>query len=140
MTRPGAVSRRNSQKVASAIPALCRGPRASYLLQRPVIAYECEQALVLLAAGRAALEVRMQPGGGRVRICTCDLELDVLVEACEALVAADLGLSRPDEAPERLLQISAFVHVSSSESHVWSANPESPRCLRSFRQASCNVL
>jgi hypothetical protein len=47
---------------------------------------------VLLAAGRATLEVRAQSRHSPIRIGTGELQLDVAVERREALVAADLRL------------------------------------------------
>ena len=66
---------------------------------------------MLLAAGRATLQVGAQAGHGGVRVGAGDFELDVAVELLEALVAADL-----------------------------SANPDAARCLRSFWRASWSVL
>src|SRR5436190_5682499 len=71
-------------------------------IPRALSAAGCErpQALVLLAAGRAAVEVRTQPGQGRVRVGARELEVDVTVELGEALVAADLRPGRAEEPVE----------------------------------------
>src|SRR5215207_9346485 len=72
-------------------------------LEDLIAADQCAQALVLLTAGRAAGEVCPQARDRGVGVGTLELELDVLVEPVEALVAADLGLCRPEHAPEGLL-------------------------------------
>src|SRR5919201_5725596 len=113
---------------------------ASGALEPLLPADERAQALVLLAAGGAAVEVGAQSGHDRVRVLAGELELDVLVELREALVAADLRRRGPEQPSERLLQIRPFAHLPSLPSHASSASPDSSRCLRSFRRASCNVL
>jgi hypothetical protein len=60
------------------------------------------QALVVLVAGRAALEVSAHAGEASVGILARDLEVYVLVEQLEALLAADLGLGRPQQTCEEL--------------------------------------
>src|SRR5205085_8136785 len=109
-------------------------------LERLLAADERAQALVLLAARGAAVEVRAQPGHRGVRVLAGELELDVPVELREALVAAELGPGGAEQPSERLLQVGPFAHLVSSSSHVSSAVPESRRCLRSFWRASCSVL
>ena len=108
-------------------------------LERLLAADEGAQALVLLAAGRASLQVGAQPWKRSVGVCAGDLELDVAVQLVEALVAADLGPGGAKEAAECLLQVRALRHVVSSSSESgW--RPQLSRCLRSFRRASCRVL
>src|SRR4051794_17822424 len=108
-------------------------------LERLLAADERPQALVLLAAGGAAVEVSAEAGDGGVGVLPGELELDVAVEEVEALVAADLRLRRAEEPAERLLQIGT-VHRHLSSGWSSSANPRSCRSCRSFRRASCNVL
>src|SRR2546423_14215916 len=57
-----------------------------------VAAHQCAEALVLLAAGRAAVEGRAQPRNRRVDVVAPELELPVAVGLGEAGVPADLGL------------------------------------------------
>src|SRR5262245_33022993 len=114
------------------------GRRARRRLQRLLAADERAQALVLLAAGRAAGEMSAQPRDRRVGVCAGELQLDVAVELLEALVAADLRLGRPEQPPERLLQLRSLRHVPSSS--VSRESPSSSKCPLSFRRASCRVL
>ena len=97
------------------------------------------QALVLLTARRAALEMGAQPRNRSVGIGARQLELDVAVELVEADLSADLLLGRAEQAAERGLQIRTFGHRASPRCSS-SGNPESSRCVRSFRRASCRVL
>ena len=80
---------------------------------------------MLLAAGRAAFEVRAQAGYRRVRVRSCDLELDVAVELGEALVAAQLRPAGP----------SRRARASSSRGVPSSSPPESVE-----RQAGRNQM
>ena len=98
---------------------------------------EREQALVFLAARRAALEVRAQPRDGRLRVRSGELELDKAIELGEARVAADLRLGRAEEPAQDRLRIAWFHQVSLGSS---SARPRSERDARSLRRASCSVL
>ena len=52
---------------------------------------------MLLAARRAAVEVRAHPGHRGVGIATGGLEVDVLVESLEARVAVDLEAGGPEQ-------------------------------------------
>src|SRR6185436_9883369 len=72
------------------VSAPSRAPQRSARVARAVAADQLAQALVVLAAGGAALEVRAHPGHPGLGVLTGELELDVLVEALEALLAADL--------------------------------------------------
>ena len=69
------------------------------VLQRLLAADERAQALVLLAAGGAAVEVGAQAGNRGVGVLAGELELDVAVELVEADVAADLGPAGPRSRP-----------------------------------------
>ena len=87
---------------APLLPRICRTD-PEFLTPAPwspwsgprVFAEESEQALVLLPAGRAALQMSPEAGHFGVRVGTGHLELDVAVELGEALVAAELGLAGP---------------------------------------------
>ena len=59
-------------------------------LGRRLAADEGAQARVVLPAGRAAGQVRLHPGDGRIRVVAGELEIDVAVQLFEALLAADL--------------------------------------------------
>ena len=56
-----------------------------------VVEGERAQALLLLAAGGAPLEVRPQTGERRLYVQACELELDEAVELGEADIAVDFG-------------------------------------------------
>src|SRR5215211_1622926 len=107
-------------------------------LQRLLAAHERAKALVLLAAGGAADKVGAQTGDRGVGVRTGELQLDVAVELLEALVAADLGLRRPEQPAQCLLQIGSLGHFVSSS--VSRERPCSSRWDLSFRRASCSVL
>jgi hypothetical protein len=68
------------------------------------------QALVLLAAGRAAMQVRAQTGKSGVGIVSGDLEIDKAIELFEALVAADLCLGRAEQPFEHALEVGRLHH------------------------------
>ena len=70
---------------------------ARTLRPRPFLSNEVAQAVVVLATGRAALEVRAHPGIALVRPPALQLELDVLVELLEAL-ARRATRARPGRA------------------------------------------
>src|SRR5207245_7781545 len=89
-------------------------------------ANERAQAFVLLAAGGATSEVRAQAGHRRVGVAAGELELDVLVELLEALLAANLVACRPQQPAERLLQLGSLHHFSSCN-HESSESPVSCR-------------
>ena len=59
-----------------------------------------EQALVILAAGRAALEMRAHARHGGVGVHTGELGLHVAVELREALVAGELRPGRAEDEVE----------------------------------------
>ena len=63
-------------------------------LQRLLAADQRAQALVLLAAGRAAVEVCPQARDRRVRICAGYLELDIAVEVPIDVLAERLSTTR----------------------------------------------
>jgi DNA-binding NarL/FixJ family response regulator len=106
-------------------------------LERLLAAHEGVEAVVLLAASGAPVEVRAQSGNGCVGVGAGSFELDIAVELVEAGVAAYLRPRRAQEPAQRLLEIGSLHHFSSEFS---SASPRSSRCFRSFRRASCSVL
>jgi hypothetical protein len=63
------------------------------------------QALVLLAAGGAAVQVGAQTRKSGVGIVSGNLEIDIAIELFEALVAADLGLGRAEQPSEHVLEV-----------------------------------
>ena len=80
---------------------------------------------MILVAGRAALEVGAHPRQPLIGVRPVELELDVLVEQFEALLASDLGLAGPEQSVQELAQ---------------DRSPSSSSSARSLRRASCNVL
>jgi hypothetical protein len=74
-------------------------------LQGSFAADKGSQALMFLAAGRAAVQVCPQAGDGYVDVFAGELELDVAVELLEACVAADLRFGGAEEATEYLFEI-----------------------------------
>ena len=105
---------------------------------------EGPEGVPVLRAGRAALEVRAQPGHGGVRVAAGELELDVAVELVEALLAADLGPGRAEQA--RASRRSGVVRwrrvmAPSSRRGRRGSRPRAASELpRSLRRASCSVL
>jgi hypothetical protein len=65
--------------------------------------------VVVLVAGGAALEVRAHPRDSIICVCTLQLELYVLVDFLEALVAEQFGLGRAEQSFEGVV-IHALVH------------------------------
>src|SRR5581483_3465771 len=101
-----------------------------------------EQALVVGAAGLAALEVGAHARNQLVGWGARELELDVAVELREALLAAQLRSRRAERPPQRPPVVSAHrAHPSSAAgSSSPSAKPSARRRRRSLRRASCSVL
>src|SRR6266540_2489273 len=66
---------------------------------------ERTQAVVLLAAGRAAVEVRAHPRDPSLRVAALELELDVFVEPLEALLAADVRTGRAEQLLQALVAL-----------------------------------
>src|SRR5579872_664167 len=65
------------------------------------------EAHVILATGRAALEVRAHARNRRVGIAAVELELDVAIELLEALIAAELRACGTGEARDQAISIAA---------------------------------
>src|SRR4051794_25756615 len=84
------------------------------------------EALVVLSAGRAALQMGTQARKAGVGILPVELQLDVLVEQLEAAFAADLIAGRAEQPLQRLVSLVVTCAHSSSS--------------RSLRRASCNAL
>jgi hypothetical protein len=59
--------------------------------------HEVAQALVIFMARRAPYEVRRHAGEMRVGVLAGDLEVDVLVQKLEALLARHLGARRAEQ-------------------------------------------
>jgi hypothetical protein len=71
--------------------------------------YELEEAVVVLVARGAALEVRAHSRDSIICVCTLQLELYELVDFLEALVAEQFGLGRAEQSFEGVV-IHALVH------------------------------
>lgn len=71
------------------------------------------QAVVILEAGRAPVQVRTQPGNRRIGIGSGQFELDVAIERVKALLARDLWSDRPENASEALTIEVGAVHAVS---------------------------
>src|SRR5438309_2182063 len=99
------------------------GPDPSFALQNLFAAAdERAEARMLLAAGRAADQVRPQSRDLCVGVATVELELDVPVEILETLVAAHLGAFRPKQPPKRLRQIGSLHRSSYSGAKILTAS------------------
>ena len=78
------------------------------------------------------------PGIDGVGVMAGELQLDVTVEQCEALLAADLRPAGPEEPLERFCDVrTVHQRVLSNQS---GAMPLPVRSARSLRRASCRVL
>jgi hypothetical protein len=78
------------------------------------------EAVVVLATGGTALQVLAKARHGDVGISSGELEIDVAVEAFEALLAGHLGFRRPEQAREQTDTVDLFagahgISLSSSE-------------------------
>src|SRR5215207_3122812 len=76
--------------------ALVMGSSSSW-----VVVDQISQAVVLLATGRAPVEMGTHAGERLVDVGAGELELDVGVEPVEALLAADLGPGRAQQGVDR---------------------------------------
>src|SRR4051794_6469909 len=100
-----------------------------------VLRSQLAQALVVLAAGRAARQMRRHARHPRIGRRPAELELDVRVELLEALVAAQLGRGRAERAREELV-MAVLVHRLPSSQLASISKPRSASAARSFRRAS----
>ena len=92
---------------------------------------------MVLSAGGAAFEVGSHARHGCVGVATGDLELDVVIEVLEALIARQLGArwtKHPTKQARGSLR-SVVAHVVSLLSESTSS-PSSARRARSFLRAS----
>src|SRR5262249_51934593 len=113
----------SSWAAGAAASAAAGAARAARDLAAPALgAHERAQAFVLLAAGRAAVEVCAKPRDLGVRVPACELELDVPVQVLEAVVAAELGPGRAQKPRQRLLGVGAF-HQRASSSQMSRSTP-----------------
>lgn len=99
----------------------------------------CE-ALVLLSARGAAVQVRGHSGHGGLGVGAGGLQVDVTVEFGGADVAADLGLVGTEEAAQRRGLVVDGQQLSFPAGAPVGARPWSCRWARSLRRASCRVL
>src|SRR5438034_11624806 len=67
---------------------------------------EASETCVVLVAGRASLEMRPHSWNGFVGIRAGQLELDIVIQVLEALVAAELG---PLSTNQRAQQLAVFM-------------------------------
>src|SRR3954451_6727934 len=98
---------------------------------------EVAQAVVVLVAGRAALQVGLHAGQHGVGVRAGELELDVLVEQLEARFAADLGVGGAQQLGDQLAGLMVGAHVRLPVVVVVSGpSPASVSAVRSLRRAS----
>ena len=91
---------------------------------------------MVLAAGGAALQVLAQPGQPRIGVLAGELEVDVLVEQLEALLAADLRARRVREARQDGSRFVFVVIVHLPCAIVVEGIAGHPSAARSLRRAS----
>src|SRR5919108_288977 len=102
-------------------------PVEGALLARGAPAHELAQALVLLMARGAAFEMRAHARDLRVRGAASQLQVDVLVELLEALVAVQLRPGRPEEPLDGPVGVGdvSLVHVVSPGSSIGKPRADS---------------
>src|SRR5215216_5621726 len=98
---------------------------------------EREQAFVVFVAGGAAFEVRAHAGDLLVGGCGGELELDVVVELIEALLAGELRAGGAEELREEL-RVVRLVGLGHEKGSV-SPRPRAARAPRSLCRASWMV-
>src|SRR5205814_4009920 len=114
------------------LPSHLASPASGFLL---LLAQVGQEAVVVLAAGRAALQVRPQPGDDAVRFGSREFELDVAVQRLEALLAGELRLRGAQHAGETVVvEIRCRGHGELPSSARCS--PRSESWARSLRRAS----
>ena len=131
----------------------CRARREVFVHARRVARAEplsavrlgCQQrreAVVVLAAGRAALEVRAHARHDGVRVAARALELNLAVELLEALLAGQLRAGGSEQPGKQVGGSRAVVVAHERPPRVVdsSASPCSESRARSLRRASCRVL
>src|SRR5258708_208460 len=102
---------------------------------------EAQQALVVLVAGRAALEVGAHAGDLGVRVGAGGLQVDVAIELREALLAAQLRAGRPECTCQETIGVEVVPLLTHRPSPPSSGSkPRSASARRSLRRASCSVL
>src|SRR5438128_1258941 len=62
------------------------------------------EAVVVLGAGGAALEVGVHAGHGGIGVCAGELDFDITVEVLEALLAGELGTAGAAHAAEEVCE------------------------------------
>src|SRR4051794_23297106 len=103
--------------------------------------HQREEALVVLLAGRAALEVSAHPRHRRVGVGAGQRQLDVAVELLEALLAGQLGSGGGQDAGQAPQGVVLGVaHGELPRSWRSGSRPRAARHERSRRRASCSVL
>src|SRR3954469_23167718 len=117
------------------------GPTLKTRLQEsiPLAGDEVAQAVEVLRAGGAALEVGLHAGDPRIGGLAGERQLDVAVELLEALLAGQLmGAGTEDPAQDGAAFLLAFHHSSSPL--VPTRKPRWASASRSLRRASCRFL
>src|SRR3954465_3921234 len=117
------------------------GPTLKTRLQEPIplAGDEVAQAVEVLRAGGAALEVGVHAGDPRLGRLAGERQLDVAVELLEALLAGQLrGPGAEDPAQDGASFLVALHRVSSPS--VPTRKPRSASASRSLRRASCRFL
>ena len=123
---------------------LCRGLNSSpRLASRPAPVLlplrrdERSQALVVLRARRAPLQVLAHPGDRGVGLALAEFELDVAIEQLEALLSADLEPVGTEQAPDQPVgKIRVHLVTSVGSGSASKRSPCSASTARSFRRAS----
>src|SRR5215208_5602467 len=99
------------------------------------------EALVVLSAGRATVEMGAQARQPRVGVQAGKLQLDVLVQELEAPITTHLLAYRPEQPVHFPALVLVFAHRINSFSVVSDcASPYSASARRSLPRASWRVL
>src|SRR3954452_11688808 len=100
---PGSAARSATTRICSELfilRSVLRSPPSASRWSESLLARveERGEALVVLAAGGAPVQVRAHAGNGQLGVAPGQLELDVAVEVLEALLAAELVAGGPEQA------------------------------------------
>src|SRR3954452_6090598 len=103
--------------------------------------HQREEALVVLLAGRTALEVSAHARHRRFGVGARQRQLDVAVELLEALLAGQLRPGGAEDAAQaQQVVVLGVAHEDASGSRRSESRPRAARQARSRRRASCSVL
>ena len=95
---------------------------------------------MILAAGRATLQMGAQAGYRGVGVGAGQLGLHVAVELFEALLAGQLGPGGAQQAPKQAFALGVGAHAAPLSLPEPICSPCSDRLARSRRRASWSVL